>query len=199
MFADKTDIREVVPRSISIPGMRPSTKLLPQLHLKPSEIEGAGGGIFAGEDIGKNRIVTEYGGELISWTTAVHRRQRRKADSHIIGISHGLDALDSRLDDPLEAQMGIAQTFTLNYYTTNHLVGGFINDPYGTGKLANVKYLFHDQGKAYQGPYHQWGGRTSGNIHYSSGRVFLKALRPITSGEELLVDYKTTYHEFHFN
>lgn len=184
--------RLVSSRSVQVLGTRPIDKLLPPLQISHSQIPDAGLGVFALANISKHAYVTEYGGQLISWATAVRRRAQNQ-DTHIIGLSHQIDALDSRTDDPLST--GVPR-FTLAYYAENHLVGGLINDPYNSGRAANVAYMTIDHGKGYPAGFHDAGGAEP---VYSSARVFLRALRNISAGEELLVDYDGTYHNIHFS
>jgi hypothetical protein len=177
MAADSSHL--VKPRDVHLPGTRPAIKTLPELELKPSSIPDAGIGVFARTAVRRGAYVTEYDGELIDWSTATERRGAG-GDTHIIGIGQFTDAIDSR----------VTERFPLNYYTERHGVGGLINDPHNTGKAANVAYHWYGQGKQYPSP--------SGTF-YSTGRVFLKALCDIAAGEELLVNYDSTYHGLHFN
>jgi len=177
-------------RAVEVQGLKPACKVFPRLALQRSRIPTAGYGVFATTPIERGSFVTEYGGELIGWDTALERRDRDIA-SHIRGLSHGLDALDS---SPLPGDA--EQKFTLAYYASHHLLGGFINDFYGTNSAANVTYYFHDKGKEYAPGFHAHENATQ--TYYSSGRVFIKALCNILPGEELLVNYDTTYRKLEF-
>lgn len=163
---------------VYLQGTRPANKKLPPLELKPSPIPNAGLGVFARTAIRRGEFVTEYSGELIDWNVASARRSNG-IDTHIIGVGQFIDAIDSRVTAKL----------SLNYYSENHGVGGFINDPHNTGSTANVAYHWYQQGREFPTPTLPL---------YSSGRVFLKALRDINAGEELLVNYDSTYHGKHF-
>jgi hypothetical protein len=56
-----------------------------------------------------------------------------------------------------------------------------------------VTYYFHDKGKEYAPGFHAY--ENASHTYYSSGRVFIKALCNILPGEELLLNYDTTYRK----
>jgi hypothetical protein len=79
----------------------------------------------------------------------------------------------------------------VDYYMRHHMIGGFINDAYGTDKPVNATYVTKEMGLGYQHPYQ--------GSPWMSKRVFLRATRDIAAGEELLVSYGHTYHAIHFS
>jgi len=170
----------VISSQVNLQGCRPAVKRLPRLALEVSSIPSAGIGVFANERISKNQFITEYGGELL---THLPQFYTDRDLTHIITLSHGIDWIDSR----------VTMFYPLSNYVDEHNVGGFVNDPFGSGNSANAVYHWHPNGR----PFAQIDGagrRTAG----SSKRVFLRALRDIEVGEEILVNYGRAYHRRHF-
>ena len=101
---------------------------LPELELRPSPVGGTG--VFTRHFIPKGTYLTMYGGEVHNNKESVLGLREEGEDTHVkrIGSRNFGHWLDSR----------VRNAFTLVYYVQNHLLGGFINDCYKTGKKKNV-------------------------------------------------------------
>jgi SET domain-containing protein len=144
-------------------------------EVRPSTIPEAGLGLFALSQIKKNTLVTEYGGEVVDASGAKELFESGQ-DTHLRSTIPMFESLDGRVRE---------ETFTLDYYVSNNLMGSFAN--YAKGKV-NVKYV--KSRRLPEGRVHPYGG-TAG------GRIFLKATRNIEKGEELFIDYGASYRRRH--
>jgi len=149
---------------------------LPALCLKQST-NNTGLGVFTVQPVRKGQYLTEYGGRQITYTEAMQLRESGH-DTHIVASVFGASAIDGSVQPPL---------YTLDYYTRNHLVGSFINDPYGfSNSSVNCKFEYKD-----------WTGQAADGA-YITRRVFARATRDLAADQELFVNYGKTYHELHF-
>lgn len=156
-------------------GMRLKNRRLPLLEIRRSLIENAGLGLFAAELIRKGELITEYGGRV------VHRADAEKlrlegADTHLRAVVLGREALDGRIQEPI---------YTHEYYAENHLAGSFANE--SSESVGRNAIYFNTLGF----------GRIHPSGEVATGRVFLKATDNIQPGEEILVNYGTTYRRLH--
>lgn len=166
-----------VPRRRVKVGRREVT--LPRVSLRRSTVPNAGNGVFVAEDVAKGDYVTEYGGRIVAAAEGT-QLIRNNEDTHLLTLTRQWDAVDGRLQED----------FPLDYYTRHHLLGSFVNDPYGTNKQPNVRYTAPrlPEGLGFVTPAGQAASR----------RIFIEALRPLKRGTELLVDYGSGYHKRHF-
>lgn len=158
-------------RVIAVP-IRLRKRSLPALEVKDSKIPLAGRGLFARQRIAKGDLVTEYGGRLVYRAEAEQLRVCGQ-DTHLRAVTLGVQALDGRVQEPV---------FTDEYYAQNHMVGSYANQ----GTTNNTVYV--PEGGS--GLIHPYGG-------VALDRVFLKATRDIEEGEEILVNYGSTYSQLH--
>ncbi len=156
--------------------LRLKKKEFPSLEIRDSLIPSAGLGLFAAEPIKKNELITEYGGRVMTSATSNWLRLIRQ-DTHLRSVLLGYQALDSRVDGGI---------FTHEYYSSNHLAGGFANES-AISAERNAVYL-NERGEGHLHP--------SGEV--AADRVFLKATRNIAAGEEILVTYGSTYRRVHY-
>jgi hypothetical protein len=151
--------------------------------VKESTVEGAGLGLFAGEDIPQGTHIGEYGGEKL-------KRGREEAfelrdqleDTHLkrLGsIFHGV-FFDGR----------VTKEMPLSYYVDNGIVGSLINTigNRGSTQTRNVKEVAYDQ--HYCHPY----SPDDGNVPC---RLFYITLTALKAGDEIFTDYGPTYRRIH--
>jgi hypothetical protein len=153
--------------------LRIRVKRFPRLEVRESSI--AGLGLFADQPIRKGALITEYGGRLVGRAEAEQLRLRGE-DTHLRAVILGFQALDSRVQGPI---------FTPQYYTENHLAAGFANEQ---PAAKNAEYV-NENGVGRLHPYSDYA--------VAGDRVYLKALRNIEPGEEILTDYGRTYRRLH--
>ena len=150
--------------------------MLPRLGIRLSSIPGAGGGVFAEENVPKNKVVTEYWGRLKDRKEALKMREA-KIDTHLrtLGYSSGA-SLDGRITEEMR----------IEDYLEGHRVGSFINCP-PAGVQANCEYIVKE-----------WdGGAVRNGSVFVAQRVFLQTTRAVLAGEELFVKYGRTYESLH--
>jgi hypothetical protein len=153
-----------------------TSSLLPQLGIKNSSIPNAGAGVFVLENVKKNAIVAEYGGELTDRERAMEMR-KAKLDTHMRTLGRSTEqALDGR----------ITESMPIEKYLEGHRVGSFINGP-PEGVQANCRYIIKE-----------WdGGAVQNGSVCVAMRVFVQTTRAVGAGEELLVNYGKTYESLH--
>lgn len=133
------------------------------VEVKASTIHGAGRGLFATKRFKKGNIITEFDGEIISRDEALRRRLARE-DSHIAGLD-----FDTQIDG-------------INVQAVDGKGGAsFANDPRDT-KRVNAKKV---ENQVIHGVI-----RTG---EPTLTRAFLEATKQIDEGDEIFVDYKSTY------
>jgi len=179
----------VIPRAMRI---KRRVVTLPSLVIKESTISGGGLGVFTAVPLKKGDIVTEYGGEPLSYAEALALR-KKKEDTHVICVEYSQSSLDGRVETEELYRKRFPNKawrcpYTLDYYADEHLVGSLLNDPYGSANSANVKHVVIFDERFPVSP----------NRAPSLNKVFVVATRDIDAGEELFLNYGEHYHELHF-
>lgn len=145
------------------------------LVIKPSSIEGAGLGLFAGRDYKKGEVITFYDGEIISHAEA-KRREAQSVDTHIRSHIQLKWDIDGRLVDPNDPSKGKAS---------------FINHkPRGEGANVEFDHVDTNVNKALLEKFLR-GQRVE--LDPRERRTFVYALRSIRKGEEFFVNYGKDY------
>ena len=155
--------------------------LLPELELRPSALGGMG--VFTRHFVPKGAYLTMYGGDVHNKKSHVLEMRARNEDTHVkrIGSRFYGHWLDSR----------VRGLFTLLYYTQNHLLGGFINDHYKSGKTKNVSEV-DIEGTAHH-PY------SRGMSSRVTSRTLYRATEDLPPDTELLTSYDGLFRAIHID
>jgi hypothetical protein len=140
---------------------------------RPSQIAGAGQGLFVTKQVLKGDAITEYDGHLISDAEARIRMQRGE-DTHFMSMRDGSGLVISGLKQPVVGR-GAAS---------------FINDPRGSRFKPNAVRCLTDRVLRDAAPDTRTGARTT-------GRVWLRATRTLRPGEEVFFEYGNDYWRRH--
>jgi len=172
---------------------------LPSVILKKSNIPNSGLGLFAVHDIEANKLISEYGGEVISVAEGARRRIKgdgthvRSMGMHSVGKSSWL--LDASVTDD----------FPTEYYVKHHMMGGFVNG----SKIGSENAVYFTSNVVCLGYTHPYSPREAGVGGHKRKRTeltdplchpyrtYIKSSKLIKAGEEILTNYGTTYWNFH--
>lgn len=154
------------------------------LEIRPSDLEGAGNGLFALRDFAVGDPITEYYGQKITFNEAINRRDRGD-NSHIRSHIQRYWAIDgkfladgTRIVDPARQLQGN---------------GGGALANHKSKKLANARYDFFDT-PANETRFEQWAaGNRSVRLLPEDRITYLTATKPIKAGDEIFVNYGTDY------
>jgi hypothetical protein len=134
------------------------------VHVKTSTIPGAGLGLFATRNFKKNELITEYDGRIIDNKTAKQVQKNHPGQSfHFVALSLGRTVIDG-IKTPIPGRGGASFT------------NDSMNNPPYNAKFFRTYKVMPDL------PDHRTGLT-------ELTRLFLKATRDITKGEEIFVDY----------
>jgi len=167
----------------------------PSVILKKSNIPGAGLGVFAVEDIEPNKLVSEYGGEVIDTAEGELRRRNGKG-THVRSMGMNSVGKSSWLLDS-----SVTPSFPIKYYVEHHMMGGFVNGS-KTGAENAVYYTSNVVCLGYIHPYtprqdeHKRKRAEYTNPLCHPYRCYIKSSKLIKAGEEILTNYGATYWNF---